>query len=262
MNENREYKSGFLVPTWLVGSAQQVESALKQRAGEWAETWQAKGTFPDVNLVSPGPLAPLLYNTSDHWPETPRARLFANVNFVSEIVKVFGYGDIKAVVMAYETHVGGTAWGSFEGLLFERWPNGLEHTRRRLERVVPQLPVLASTLVTDHDDVERPAALVIEQQISATLENWGAPDRASLAARIEHALAEMARSDPHRLRERIVASMLRTLPTMTRVRNREALTAKRLYASLDALDASELDELTGCTRKALVSEIYAIDRDL
>ncbi len=262
MNENREDARAFLVPAWLVGAAQQVESTLKQRAREWADAWQANGTFPDVNLVSPGSLAPLLYNTSDHWPDTSRARLFANVNFVAEIVKAFGYLDIKTVAMAYEVHVGGTAWGSFEGLLFERWPNGLEPTRRRLERVVPQLPVLASTLVTDHDDVERPAANVIEQQIATTLENWGAPDRAPLAARIEHALAEMERSDPHSLRERIVASMLQTLPTMTRLRNREALTEKQLKASLDALDASELDELTGCTRKALVSELYAIDREL
>ncbi|MBP9088484.1 MAG: hypothetical protein KBG15_20345 [Kofleriaceae bacterium] len=261
MNKHTDDARAFLVPAWLVGSMEQVESTLKQCAREWAKSWQANGTFPDVKLVSPGPRTPLLYNTSDHWPDKRRARLFANVNFVADIVKDLGYLDIKTAAMAYEAHVGGTAWGAFEGLLFERWPNGLESTRRRLERVMPQLPVLAATLVMDYDNVERPAATVIEQQVSATLANWGAPDTAPLAVRIEHTLAEMERSNPQNLRARIVACMLQTLPTVTRLQNREAFTEEQLRASLDVIDASDLAELTGCTRKALVNELYAMDRE-
>lgn len=261
MTTSMNYAGLFPVADWLVGSGPHVEQALKQRALEWAAVWRAKASFPPVNLVPPGPIAPLLYNTTDDRPQEPRARLFANVDFVAEIVRPFNYSNIREVVMAYEEHVGESAWGSFEAILFDRWPHGMEAIKRRLQRIVPHLPVLEAVQVVDYDRVERSAASVVEREISSTLQNWDASDRGSLEARIAHALAEMERTDPDKLRERIVRSMLRLLPTIDRLRHRDALTAQRLHASLSNFSADELEELSGCVTQALVGELYTIDRE-
>jgi hypothetical protein len=251
----------FLAPDWLVGTAADVERATNTRAREWAATWQADRSFPAVNLVATGPFAPLLYSTSDSEPEQPVARLFANVNFVPQILKNLGYRDIPTTIAEYEAHVGETPWGSFDALLFQRSPNGLESTRTRLERIVPQLPLLLSTKVVDYDNMQKTAAAVIENQISPTLENWGAPGNEPLATRIRAALAEMKRATPDSIQRRIVDSMLRLIPVASRLRHKGKFTADYLSAALAALDPREREELTGCTRKALLTVLYAIDRE-
>jgi hypothetical protein len=223
-NKMVDFKSDgdrFFVPNWLIGPADVIEKEITRRAHEWAAVWRTHRTFPLLTLVAPGPLAPLLYSSSDYSPAQPRARLFANVNFLPTIMEVFGYRDMETLTVDYETHVGRTPWGSFEALLFERSPKGLKSTRRRLEQIFPHLSLLSSTIVIDFDNAQRPATLAIDSQISSTLENWGAVGYEPLASRISATLIEMRRSNEDMIQQRILASMLRLVPIAPRLRNRE-----------------------------------------
>jgi hypothetical protein len=259
LNENL---GKFMMPDWLVGTLDQIERAMSRRAKEWASAKQADGTFPPLQLVDAGPQAALLYETSDADHTQQRGRLYPNLKFLTQIMAAFDYKGMATLLMDYETHVADTAWGAFDAVVYQRAPNNFESTRLRLARIVPHLPLLSTTLVVDYDNVERPSTVAIDREISSTLQNWGTPARGPLEVRIEAALAEMDSATPDSIQERILASMLRLIPTERRLGSPELLTRDSLAATLKNRKPRAREELTGCTGRVLARELYAIDREL
>jgi len=252
----------FMMPDWLVGTLDQIERATSRRAKEWASAKHADGTFPLLQLVDPGPYAALLYESSDADHAQHRGRMYPNLKFLTQMMAAFEYQGMATLMMEYETHVARTAWGAFDAVVYQRAPNTFESTRRRLARIVTHLPLLSTTMVVDYDNRESPSTVAIDREISSTLQNWGAPAHGPLEGRIQAALAEMDRATPDSIQERILTSMLRLIPTEPRLGSPELLTRESIAATLQNRKPKAREELTGCTGRALATELYAIDREL
>jgi hypothetical protein len=248
------------VPDWLVGTAAEVRAAVAATAREWARAYFIRGTLAAPVLVEPADRPLLVFSSSDHHPERPAVRLFANVEFQIRADDVLGPGRHPDFLVAYETRTGESAWGSFDNLMSERWPSNLENVCRRLGQALPHLGTLAATEVVNHDNRVHPAATVLERTLDETLTCWDAPAGPPLSVRVETVLQRVRAASPEDVRERVVSSITAAAQVIRRVRHRDWFTPERVREYLASLSVDDYDALTGCTGNTIASEVYAIDR--
>lgn len=251
----------FLVPSWLVGSERHVLQALPVVAKAWAESYQSNGLFPSLSLIDVNDLDVILYDTSDYTPRHPAARLFLNRELIWMIGRAIGVTNKEQLKTDYETHVGGSAWGSFENILFYRFPASLTNIERRYRQLLPHLNTFANREVVSVDQQRLMALAILDQRIGRTLVSWGAPVGQPLDARIRIALDAMSEATPVSIDNRIVQNILQLVPRAPRVQHPERFSPEFVRQWITSLEPRDHENLTGCDEASLISEIITIDRE-